>query len=259
MEESAGGRGSGPGAAAVAPLTRLCAFCLTRCPLTDASLWIVDSTDSQASRGETSKGEDQPQPGQAEEPPGGPAGKGAALSDRPTSPPFSCVQPGPQTLCNCSFFCRKRPSAEWRRRRFWNTLFSFYRTREARRGLELLQEPTETPSKMASQTAWTEPLASWEPRGKACSSGRRCSRPSLLPLPAQTRLLQAARRPATCAPPPPPPPLPPPPPPPPSCSGPPADPSSTCGCRSRAPCRACWCSAAFRSLDSLRAASPPSR
>lgn len=126
---------------------------------------------------------------------------------------------------------------------------SFYRTQETRTDLQLLLEPRKTPSKKASQTAWRELLSSWDPGGKACTSEQRWSHLPLLASPAQTWLLQAGRAPVRSGPPPPAH----------SCSGAPASPFFSCGCVSRAACRGWWCSAAFRSPDSLSVLSRHSR
>lgn len=57
-------------------LTLSSTSCWLRRLLLDANVWILYFTDSQASRGATSERENQPQPGQPEEPPAAPTGRG---------------------------------------------------------------------------------------------------------------------------------------------------------------------------------------
>lgn len=219
----------------------LSTLCLTHNLLIGANVWIVDFTDSQTSCRETSERENKPQLGQPKESSDASTGRGDAV---PVITPHPIIQGSfgwsKEIVYNCSFFCRKQLSAEWRKQRYWNTLFSFYRKQETRIDVKVLVEARKTPSKKASQTAWRELLASWDPREMACTSEQRWSHLSLLAFPATASLLQAGRTRATSVRPPAH-----------SCSGAPAHPFFTSACGSLGLCRGSWCSAAFRTQDTL--------
>lgn len=142
--------------------------------------------ESQTSGGETSKGENKPQPGEPEDSPATATGKGhnaqrSALSVGGGVGERNC------RLTSC--FCpRKQLGAEWRKPRSSSTRSSSCRapSQEKRRKLTEAVQTRNTPSRRASPAACRERPGSWDLTGKARGSEQHWMHRLLLAFPVQT-------------------------------------------------------------------------